>query len=105
VLEAAGAYRLYMRQAATLSASFENGASIAGALKLGAAYEPKQLTRGAVAFAAVAALHDPEFVAGVRALGADPAQRAAVTAALTHRRRPPPGYQARKRPPAVRLRR
>lgn len=83
VLEAAGAYRLYMRQAAALSASFENGASVAEALKLGAAYEPRQLTRGAVAFAALAALHDTAFVQSVRALGVDPARRAALAAQLT----------------------
>lgn len=82
VLEAAAAYRLYMRQAAGVSASFADGASIAGALKLGAAYEPKQLTRGAVAFAAVAALHEPAFVDAVRSAGADPARRSALVAEL-----------------------
>ncbi|MBW3616233.1 MAG: hypothetical protein KY446_00570 [Proteobacteria bacterium] len=83
VLEAAGAYRLYMRQAAAVSASFADGPAIAGALELGAAYEPKQMTRGAVAFAAVAALHERRFVEGVRAVGADPARRAALVARLT----------------------
>ena len=82
VLEAAGAYRLYMRQAATVTGSFADGASVADALKLGAAYEPRQLTRGAVAFAAVAAMHEPRFVDSVRALGADPARRAALVADL-----------------------
>lgn len=84
VLEAAGAYRLYMRQAAAVSASFADGASIADALKLGAAYEPKQLTRGAVAFAAIAALHEPAFVNAVRAAGANPARRASLVAELTN---------------------
>lgn len=83
VLEAAGAYRLYMRQAAAVSASFADGASIADALKLGAAYEPRQLTRGAVAYAAVAALHEPAFVQSVRTVGADPARRASLITELT----------------------
>lgn len=81
-LDAAGAYRKYTRQVATLSANFSDGPSIARALKLGAAYEPKQLARGAIGFAALTALQEPEFVAGVRAVGADPARRAALTAEL-----------------------
>jgi hypothetical protein len=82
VLEAAGAYRLYMRQAATVTGGFADGASVAEALKLGAAYEPRQLTRGAVAFAAVAAMHEPRFVEGLRALARDPARRAELVATL-----------------------
>ena len=82
VLEAAGAYRGYMRQAATVSASFSDGPSIARALKISAAYEPKQLLRGAIGFAAVAALQDPDFVAGVRRAAADPARRDALVAEL-----------------------
>lgn len=81
-LEAAGAYRLYMRSAADLSADFADGASVARSLRMGAAYEPKQLARGAVAFAAVAALQDAAFTEAVRALGADPIQRKILTARL-----------------------
>jgi hypothetical protein len=80
VLEAAGAYRLYMRQAAAVTASFADGASVASALKAGAAYEPKQLARGAVAFAAVAALQEPAFVQALRAQ--DPTRRAELAAEL-----------------------
>jgi hypothetical protein len=78
VLEAAGAYRAYMRQTSTVSSSFADGPSIARALKVSAAYEPKQLLRGAIGFAAVAALQDRDFVDGVRQAGADPARRAAL---------------------------
>ena len=82
VLEAAGAYRAYMRQVAGVSASFTDGPSISRALKVSAAYEPKQLLRGAIGYAAVAALQDQAFVDGVRQAGADPARRAAMVARL-----------------------
>jgi hypothetical protein len=71
-----------MRQTATVSASFADGPSIARALKVSAAYEPKQLLRGAIGFAAVAALQDPAFVEGVREAGSVPARRAALVARL-----------------------
>jgi hypothetical protein len=46
--------------------SFSNAASVAAGVQAGAAYEPKQLEAGLIAFAAVAALQEPGYVAGVR---------------------------------------
>ncbi len=51
---------------------------MAQGLKTGAAYEPGQLLRGAIAYGAVVALQDPTFVAGVRKFAADPDQRRTV---------------------------
>ena len=65
VIESAGAYSLYMRTAADIRPEFADGASVASSLRTGAAYEPKQLARGAVAFAAVVALQDEAFTRGV----------------------------------------
>ncbi|HEX6860670.1 MAG TPA: hypothetical protein VF138_10785, partial [Caulobacteraceae bacterium] len=52
------------------------------ALTTGAAYEPRQFLRGAVAYAAVVALQDPTFVAAVREFGRDPVQRKYVASEI-----------------------
>lgn len=75
VFEEASAWRAYMARANTISPRFADGAAIASSLKLAAAYEPKQFLRGAVSYAAVSALQDPTFVAGVREHAANPASR------------------------------
>ena len=51
-------------------------------LAVGAAYEPQQLSRGAIAYAALLALQDPAFVAGVRTYAVDPTQRQQIGARL-----------------------
>jgi hypothetical protein len=81
-VEAAGAYRYYMRSAGGIDAGFTSGAGVARSLRLGASYEPKALTRGAVAYAAIVALQDERFVEGVRRATADAAARQALTSAL-----------------------
>lgn len=75
VAEAAAIYLAYVQDASGLSATFEDGSSVRGSLLRASAYEPAQLSRGMVAYAAVVALQSPEFVNGVRALAADPANR------------------------------
>ncbi|WP_409612180.1 hypothetical protein [Phenylobacterium sp.] len=75
LIEQASAYRAYVSRAHTIAPSFANGGDVAQSLKTGAAYEPKQLLRGAIAYGAVAALQDPTFVAGVRTYAVDPQQR------------------------------
>ncbi|HEX8570267.1 MAG TPA: hypothetical protein VF699_10155 [Caulobacteraceae bacterium] len=67
VYEAAGAYRAYMRQASGISPAFADGAAVAESLRTGASYEVGQLARGAVAYAAVVALQNEDFVRSVRA--------------------------------------
>ena len=82
VLEAAGAYRAYMRSASSTSAAFEDGKGVAHSVRTGASYEPKQLARGAVAYAAVVALQNRAFVRSVRAAAADPYERRELAAEI-----------------------
>ena len=83
VVEAAASYRFYMREAGGIDAGFDSGTGVAQSLRLGASYEPKALSRGAVAYAAMVALQDERFVEQVRRASADPAAREALVAALT----------------------
>jgi hypothetical protein len=75
VVERASAFRGYMARASQVSPTFQNGEQIQASLKVGAAYEAKSFMNGAVAYAAVLALQDPAFVASVREVAANPAQR------------------------------
>ncbi len=79
LIEQASAYRYYMERSAAITPNFEDGADIADSLKTGVAYEPEQFLRGAVAYGAVAALQDAEFVGAVRKYAADPETRAKMT--------------------------
>jgi hypothetical protein len=78
VIEQAAAYRAYVARASAIAPTFANGAEVAEGVRTGAAYEPQQLLRGAIAYGAVAALQDADFVAGVRKYAADPTQRRQV---------------------------
>jgi hypothetical protein len=78
VVEQASAYRAYVTRASGISPGFTSGSDVAQGLRTGAAYEPGQLLRGAIAYGAVVALQDPAFVAGVRKFAADPDQRRTV---------------------------
>jgi len=83
LFEEASAWRGYMTRASAISpAGFTDGQSVSMSLKAGASYEPKQLLRGAIAYAAVVALQDQAFVSNVRTYAVDPAQRAKVAAEL-----------------------
>lgn len=75
VLDAAGAYRIYVRKASAISAAFPDGQSVEQAVVTGASYEPKQFLRGEIAYAALIALQSPQFVAGVRTYAVEPAGR------------------------------
>lgn len=78
VVEMASAYRAYVTRAAAISPGFTGGADVASGVRTGAAYEPQQLLRGAIAYGAIVALQDPTFVAGVRTYVQDPTQRRAI---------------------------
>jgi hypothetical protein len=75
LLEAASEYRAYMRKAASISPQFADGPAIEQSLQSAASFEPQQLLRGAVAYAAIVALQDQSFVQGVRTFAVDPTQR------------------------------
>jgi len=71
----AAAYEAYLIRTSAISAGFQDGASVALALKISAAYEPKSLISGAVTYGAIAALQAPTFVADLRAAGSTPENR------------------------------
>ena len=77
VLQAAGAYRIYMRKAAAVGAP-QAAAEVERSLELAETAEPVGLTKGAVAYAAVTALQEPTFVQGVRVYATDPGQRRTI---------------------------
>lgn len=62
----ASAFESFMRNARGIDATFAGPAAVSEGLRVGAGYDPKQLEAGMVAYAALAALQEPKFVAGVR---------------------------------------
>jgi hypothetical protein len=82
VVEQASAYRAYVARASAISPAFTGGADVAQSLRAGEAYEPQALLRGQIAYGAVIALQEPQFVAGVRKFAADPDQRREVAYAI-----------------------
>lgn len=67
----ASAFEAFMRNARAIDDKFPGPAAVTEGLRVGAAYDPKQMEAGMIAYAAVAALQDPKFVAGVRKAGKD----------------------------------
>src|SRR5437868_904284 len=63
---AAAAFQAYTANASAIDPKFRDGRDVADALKVGAGYEAHQLQVGMVAYAAMAALEEPDFVRGVR---------------------------------------
>ena len=78
----AAAFEGFMRRASSISPAFVDGNSVAQSLRAGAASEPHQLLRGEVAYAALAALQDPTFVATIRTVGATPEGRYSILSKL-----------------------
>ncbi|HWE44935.1 MAG TPA: hypothetical protein VG407_02815 [Caulobacteraceae bacterium] len=76
VVDAAAAYEDFLHQATVLSPAFVDGAQVQTELKTGETWQPTQLAHGAIAYSAVVALQDPDFVAAVKAYAKDPAGRA-----------------------------
>jgi hypothetical protein len=71
----AAAFEAYMERVSATSPAFTSGAAVSVALKDATVYEPKALIRGAVAYAAVAALENQTFVTEVRNAGNTPENR------------------------------
>ncbi|MBQ1544099.1 MAG: hypothetical protein IIZ63_19015 [Caulobacteraceae bacterium] len=63
----AAPFEAFMRRAARIDPGFSGPDSVAEAVRTAAGYDPRQLEAGMIAYAAVAALQEPGFVAGVRA--------------------------------------
>lgn len=75
VAQAASVYLVFMRDAATFDGGFADADAVQAVLQRGATYNADQMARGLVAYGAVLAMQSPDFIAGVRAYAADPAQR------------------------------
>jgi hypothetical protein len=70
VVSAATAFEEYMQSAARVDGGFSSGEGVARGLRAAAAYEPRQLEEGMIAYGALVALRDEAFVEGVeRAAG------------------------------------
>jgi hypothetical protein len=82
LIDDAAVYETYVTQTATISPAFADAQGVADALRTGAAYEPGQLRRGAIAYAAAAALDDTAFVDAVRRAGDTPEARYAIVAKI-----------------------
>lgn len=75
LIQAAAAYDSYVRAAAAISPAFTGPDSVSGALDKARAYGPHSLVRGAIAYAAIAALEDKDFVGALREAGNSPEHR------------------------------
>jgi len=82
LLAEAAAFQSYMTEAQTIPLAFKNGAEVEKALEVAGGYHHEQLMRGAVVAGAVAALGEPSFVEGLRAI---PADRRAILADMIAR--------------------
>jgi hypothetical protein len=80
LIEQAAAYADYVAKVQAVSPAFTDAAQVSSALTAAQAYEPKALRSGAIAYAALLALQDPAYLAGVRTFVGDAAQRRAVIA-------------------------
>jgi hypothetical protein len=81
-LEAATAFRNYERKASQISPKFTDGPGVEDSLAIGSAYEPQELSRGAIAYAALVALQDPTFVHAFRVYAPYPDQAKALAARI-----------------------
>jgi hypothetical protein len=73
----AQAFESYMRHARGIEPAFSGPGEVSQALATGASHEPAELQSGMVAYAALAALQEPRFVAAVKADRGDLARRLA----------------------------
>lgn len=63
------AFESFMRRARGIDAGFSNASEVSQALQVGASHDARQLEAGMIAYAAMAALQEPAFVAGVQRAG------------------------------------
>lgn len=90
IIEDASTFRAYMNTASGISADFKDPDQVAAGVRTGTAFEQTQLQQGAIAYVAVMALQEPEFVKSIREYAIDNEQRAAIAKQLIA----DPGYVA-----------
>jgi len=79
LIQDAAAYQAYMAKVAAITPDFKSGDDVAASLKTGDSYDPQQLLRGSIAYAAIVALQDPTFVKEVQVFAANPTSRPLLT--------------------------
>jgi hypothetical protein len=67
----ASAFETFMSKASAIQPGFPNGKAVAEAVKVGASHDFRQLESGMIAYAAMAALQEPTFTAGVERAARD----------------------------------
>lgn len=82
IVDRASAYQAYVQRTAALTPGYTSGDQIQAALRTSNQYEPRTLAEGAVAYAAIVALQEPSFVAGVKSFAHDAASRDALVARI-----------------------
>lgn len=90
ISDAAAVYVDYVEMARSMRADFSNGTAVQSQLQAGASFEPSQLARGAVAYAAIVAMQEPSFRSALRGYAANDAARAQMVSQLMSN----PGYAA-----------
>ncbi|MDC7683833.1 hypothetical protein PQU92_11130 [Asticcacaulis sp. BYS171W] len=75
ISDAASIYVAYIDSARKMGTDFADGAMVQTKLQQGASYEPKQLGRGAIAYAAIVAMQEPAFRSQLRGYAADETAR------------------------------
>jgi hypothetical protein len=88
IVQDAAVFQAYMAKAGAIAPDFHSGDDVARALALGDSVSAGQILRGEIAFAAIAALQDPNYVASVRAYAGDASAREQLTATIVAN----PGY-------------
>jgi hypothetical protein len=66
ISDSAAIYVDYVAQAKHIKTDFDNADDVQSRLSVGSQFEPQQLARGAVAYAAIVAMQDPAFRATIR---------------------------------------
>jgi hypothetical protein len=82
VVEDAEAWQTFVSQAGAVNADFGSAGQVRTALKTGAGYEPEQLEQGEIAYGALVALQQADFVAEVRRVADDPVRSEALAQRL-----------------------
>ena len=82
ISDAAAVYVDYIEMARSMRADFGNGTAVQSQLQAGASFEPSQLARGAVAYAAIVAMQEPSFRSALRGYAANDAARAQMVQQL-----------------------
>jgi hypothetical protein len=78
IIEDASTFRAYMTSASAISADFRSAEQVAEGVRTGTSFEQNQLQQGAIAYVAIIALQEPNFVKTMREYAVEGEQRDAI---------------------------